>query len=202
MYKYIKRFLDFLAAAMILLVIWPVLLIIAILIKVLDGEEVLFKQKRPGKYGRIFTIYKFKTMKKNTTETKTDMQRITKIGGFLRKVSLDELPQLFNILRGEMSFIGPRPLLVRYLQYYSPEQMRRHNVLPGISGYAQVNGRNLATWEERFKMDIYYVEHMSFFLDVKIFMKTLTSVFSGSGVNKSDEETMTYFDDERRRLSK
>lgn len=173
------------------------MVIAAIAIKIEDPKgPILFKQQRPGKDAKIFTVYKFRTM---TVETKrngkplSDMERITKVGNILRKTSIDELPQLFNILRGEMSFIGPRPLLVQYLEHYSPEQMRRHEVLPGISGWAQVNGRNAISWEERFKLDVWYVDHISFWLDLRICLMTIRTIFTRKGINNSDTTNMPLF---------
>ena len=161
-----------------------------------DGS-VLFRQERPGKNGKIFMLYKFRTMStrlydKNGREL-SDFERMTKIGRFLRKTSVDELPQLFNILKGDMSFIGPRPLLTEYLNLYSPEQMRRHEVLPGISGWAQVNGRNTLTWNEKFSYDVYYVDHYGFGMDMKIFFKTIENVIRQDGINSGKEKTMEKF---------
>ncbi len=182
---------------MILIVLLsPIMVLAAIAIKIESKGPVLFKQKRPGKDAKIFTIYKFRTMKVETEKDGkplSDMERITKVGAFLRKMSIDELPQLFNILRGEMSFIGPRPLLVQYLEYYSPEQMRRHEVTPGISGWAQVNGRNAISWEEKFELDVWYVDNQSFFLDLKILWLTIYNVLSRRGINNSQDDTMPVF---------
>jgi lipopolysaccharide/colanic/teichoic acid biosynthesis glycosyltransferase len=173
------------------------MLMAAIAIKLEDPNgPVLFKQKRVGKNAKIFTVYKFRTMRVETEKNGkalSDLERITKVGAILRKTSIDELPQLFNIIRGEMSFIGPRPLLVEYLKYYTPEQMRRHEVTPGISGWAQVNGRNAITWEEKFKYDVWYVDNQSFLLDLKIFFKTIYYVLKGLGINNSHLETMPRF---------
>ena len=177
------------------------MLIAAILIAVNRDGPILFKQERPGKDGKIFTVNKFRTMStklrdKNGNEL-SDFERMTKIGNILRKTSVDELPQLFNIIKGEMSFIGPRPLLKEYLELYSPEQMRRHEVLPGISGWAQVNGRNTLTWEEKFAYDVYYVDHYSFKMDLKIFIKTIENVVSQDGINSNSENTMEKFQGNR-----
>lgn len=173
------------------------MLIAAIAIKLEDPKgPVLFKQKRPGKDAKIFEVIKFRTMIVDTERDGrklSDVERITKVGSFLRKTSIDELPQLFNIIRGEMSFIGPRPLLVEYLKYYSPEQKKRHEVTPGISGWAQVNGRNAISWEEKFKYDIWYVDNQSFFLDLKIFLLTIYSVLNKKGINNSTNDTMPFF---------
>ena len=195
--KYIKRILDFIFAIILLIVLSPIMLMAAIAIKIEDPKgPVLFKQKRPGKDAKIFEVIKFRTMIVDTERNGkklSNMERITKVGSFLRKTSIDELPQLFNIIRGEMSFIGPRPLLVEYLKYYSPEQMRRHEVKPGISGWAQVNGRNAISWEEKFKYDIWYVDNQSFFLDLKIFLLTIYSVLNKKGINNSTTDTMPFF---------
>lgn len=201
MYKYIKRSLDLITALFLVIILSPVMLIAAILIAVNRDGPILFKQERPGKDGKIFTVYKFRTMStmlrdKNGNEL-SDFDRMTKIGKILRKTSVDELPQLFNIIKGEMSFIGPRPLLKEYLELYSPEQMRRHNVLPGISGWAQVNGRNTLTWDEKFAYDVYYVDHYSFKMDLKIFIKTIENVVSQDGINSDSENTMEKFEGNR-----
>lgn len=198
MYKrYVKRFLDFVFAIILLIILWPIMVIAAIAIKIEDSNgPVLFKQKRPGKDAKIFTVYKFRTMKVETEKNGkplTDMERMTKVGSILRKTSIDELPQLFNIIRGEMSFIGPRPLLVRYLELYTPEQMRRHEVLPGISGWAQVNGRNAISWEEKFKLDVWYVDNQSFLVDLKILFMTIYNILKREGINNSQGDTMPYF---------
>ena len=201
MYKYIKRSLDLITALFLVIILSPVMLIAAILIAVNRDGPILFKQERPGKDGKIFTVNKFRTMStklrdKNGNEL-SDFDRMTKIGNILRKTSVDELPQLFNIIKGEMSFIGPRPLLKEYLELYSPEQMRRHEVLPGISGWAQVNGRNTLTWEEKFAYDVYYVDHYSFKMDLKIFIKTIENVVSQDGINSNSENTMEKFQGNR-----
>lgn len=196
-YKYIKRAMDFLVAVILLTVLSPLMLLAATLIAVNRDGPILFKQKRPGKDGKIFTVYKFRTMStalidKNGKEL-SDFERMTRIGKILRKTSIDELPQLFNIIKGDMSFIGPRPLLTEYLGLYSPEQMRRHEVLPGISGWAQVNGRNTLTWEQKFAYDIYYVDHYSFSMDMKIFFKTIENVLRQDGINSENDNTMKKF---------
>ncbi|HHV84013.1 MAG TPA: sugar transferase [Tepidanaerobacter syntrophicus] len=195
--KYIKRLLDYILTVVLLAVLSPIMLLAAIAIKLEDPKgPVLFKQKRPGKDAKIFEVYKFRTMKVETEQDGrklSDMERLTKVGSFLRKTSIDELPQLFNIIRGEMSFIGPRPLLVEYLKYYSPEQMRRHEVTPGISGWAQVNGRNAISWDRKFEYDIWYIDNQSFFLDLKIFWLTIYNVINKKGINNSEGETMPLF---------
>lgn len=196
-YKYIKRAMDFFVAVILLTVLSPLMLLAATLIAVNRDGPILFKQKRPGKDGKIFTVYKFRTMStalidRNGKEL-SDFERMTRIGKILRKTSIDELPQLFNIIKGDMSFIGPRPLLTEYLGLYSPEQMRRHEVLPGISGWAQVNGRNTLTWEQKFAYDIYYVDHYSFLMDMKIFFKTVENVLRQDGINSGNDNTMKKF---------
>lgn len=197
MYKYLKRVMDFTAALLMLIILSPIMLISALLIAVNRDGPIIFKQKRPGKDGKIFTVYKFRTMStrlcdKNGREL-SDFERMTKVGTVLRKLSLDELPQLVNILKGEMSFIGPRPLLTEYLDLYSPEQMRRHEVLPGISGWAQVNGRNALTWDQKFEYDVYYVDHYSFGLDLKIFAKTIFNIVMQKNINSGENNTMEKF---------
>ncbi len=173
------------------------MLICALGIVVDDKGPVLFCQKRPGKNGKVFTVYKFRTMSVKTHDSNgnelSDMARMTKIGIFLRKTSLDEIPQFFNVLKGEMSFIGPRPLLCEYLELYSEYQARRHEVRPGISGWAQVNGRNALSWEKKFEYDVYYVENISFALDIRILFMTAKNVLTGNGINSSEEVTMEKF---------
>ena len=197
MYKYIKRAMDFVVAFLLLIILSPLMLAAAVCIAANRDGPVFFRQERPGKNGKIFMLYKFRTMStrlydKNGREL-SDFERMTKIGRFLRKTSVDELPQLFNILKGDMSFIGPRPLLTEYLNLYSPEQMRRHEVLPGISGWAQVNGRNTLTWNEKFSYDVYYVDHYGFGMDMKIFFKTIENVIRQDGINSGKENTMEKF---------
>ncbi len=202
MYKYIKRALDFCAALGAIIVLSPVLLIVALLVKTKLGSPVLFKQERPGmidkKTGeeKIFTLCKFRTMtdeRDENGELLPDEIRLTKFGKFLRSTSIDELPEFINILKGDMSFIGPRPLLVRYLPLYSEEQHRRHLVRPGLSGWAQVNGRNTVSWEEKFNLDVEYVDKMSFLLDVKIFFMTIMSVLKREGISSETSATMEEF---------
>lgn len=197
MYKFFKRFFDILLSAFLLIILSPVMLAVSLAVKISDGGHVLFKQKRPGKNGKIFTVYKFRTMSEKTEDKNgnplSDMERMTKTGSFLRKTSLDELPQFMNVLKGEMSFIGPRPLLCEYLDLYTPEQMRRHDVRPGITGWAQVNGRNAISWEEKFDCDIYYVDNMSLSLDIKIIFMTIKNVLAHSGINSSESDTMEKF---------
>ena len=195
-YRYIKRFIDIVLSFILLIVLSPLIGIVALLILLQHDGPILFKQERPGKDGKIFMLHKFRTMSTVTEKdgrTLSDMERISKFGNFLRKTSIDELPQFFDILRGKMSFIGPRPLVKNYLPLYNKRQMRRHEVLPGISGWAQINGRNTISWEEKFELDVYYVDHMSFALDVKIFFLTLKNVIMRSGINSSESNTMEPF---------
>lgn len=197
MYRYVKRIADLIIALTMLIVLSPIMLIACVLIKSNNDGPVLFKQKRPGKNGKIFTVYKFRTMSVKTHDENgrelSDFDRMSKVGNFLRKTSVDELPQLVNILKGDMSFIGPRPLLVEYLDLYTPEQMRRHEVAPGISGWAQVNGRNTLTWEEKFTYDVYYVDNLSLKMDLKIFFMTIMNVLKQDGINSGAANTMEKF---------
>jgi len=191
-----KRGFDAIAAAVSLLVLAAPIVAVAALIYAAMGRPVLFTQKRPGKGGRLFTLYKFRTMSDPLDaagEPLPDAPRITPVGRFLRRYSLDELPQLWNVLRGDMSLVGPRPLLTEYLPLYSPEQARRHEVRPGITGWAQVNGRNAQTWEERLRLDVWYVDHPSFWLDLKILWMTLVKVARSEGVNQPGHATMPRF---------
>lgn len=198
--KYVKRLLD-LIFALILAV--PSALIIAVCglaIKLESKGPVFFVQQRPGYKGKLFRIYKLRTMISQTQPeggVLTNVQRITKSGRVIRKLSLDELPQLINVLKADMSFIGPRPLLPSYLPLYSEEEMRRHDVLPGISGWAQVNGRNAITWEQKFALDVYYVDHISFWLDARIFFKTIVNILRRQGINAGAGETMAMFNREK-----
>jgi len=192
----VKRLLDLIAALGLLLVIWPVLVLTALAILVTDGSPVLFRQSRPGWRSRLFTLLKFRTMRapgEGEDALATDAARLTPLGRILRASSLDELPQLLNIVAGDMSFIGPRPLLPEYLQRYTPEQARRHDVRPGMTGWAQVNGRNATSWEKRFALDVYYVDHLSFALDVRILLRTISTVFSRKGIAADAHATMPEF---------
>jgi lipopolysaccharide/colanic/teichoic acid biosynthesis glycosyltransferase len=191
-----KRIFDLIATTLGSVIISPILLVIAILVRIYHGSPVIFTQKRPGFKGTSFNIYKFRTMTDARDEGGTllpDAQRLTPLGRFLRASSLDELPELFNILRGKMSFVGPRPLLMQYLERYSPEQMRRHDVLPGLTGWAQVNGRNALTWEDKFRLDVWYVDNWSFWLDVKILALTFWKVFKREGISQPGHATMEEF---------
>lgn len=195
--KYIKRLLDILCALAAIIVFSWLYIIIAILVRVFLGSPVLFKQDRPGLNGKVFKLYKFRTMTDKRDENGKllpDAKRLTKFGKILRKTSLDELPEAFNILKGDMSIIGPRPLLVEYLPLYNDFQRRRHEVRPGLSGWAQVNGRNNTTWEERFKHDVEYVDKVSFVFDVKIIFKTVWKAFvKKDGISQQGQATMEYF---------
>ncbi len=172
------------------------MLIFAVLIRINLGSPIIFKQARPGKNGKIFTLYKFRTMtdaKDADGNLLSDSERLTGFGQFLRKTSADELPELFNILRGDMSFVGPRPLLVKYLPLYSEHQSRRHDVTPGLTGWAQVNGRNSIGWNEKFDLDVWYVQNISFALDIKIFVLTIKKVFAKEGISSDTSVTMEEF---------
>lgn len=197
MYKYIKRFLDCILALCLLIGAWPFMIIAAILIRIDLGSPIIFKQQRIGKNNEVFTIYKFRTMRDDMDKNGNDLpdsERLTKLGKLFRKMSVDELPQLFNILKGDMSFIGPRPLVPQYLPYYNEEEIRRHDVTPGISGLAQINGRNGLNWEERFKLDVEYVDNMSFKLDLKIFFKTIEKVLGAKDVGVRGTGVVMDFD--------
>ena len=197
MYLYIKRFFDFTVALITLILLLPVfLIIICIIVLVNRNLSVFFIQKRIGKSNKIFSIIKFKTMndkKDKSGNLLPDDQRLTAIGKYIRKVSIDELPQLINVLKGDMSFIGPRPLLVEYLNLYNEFQNRRHELRPGISGWAQVNGRNAISWEKKFEFDVWYVENISFLLDLKIIFLTIIKVFKSEGISSTNSQTIEKF---------
>ena len=185
----IKLISDRLIAALLLLLFSPILLIVAIVLRVRMGSPIVFTQPRPGKNSKIFTVYKFRTMTDDCDAAGnllSDEERLIPLGQFLRKASLDELPQLWNVLIGDMSFVGPRPLLVRYLERYSPDQARRHDVQPGITGWAQINGRNALTWDEKFKLDLWYVDNWSLWLDLKILLLTVKKVFKQEGISQNE----------------
>jgi len=188
--------LDFIFALAAFLVSLPAFLVITILFALINRDNPFFLQPRPGKNGRLFTVIKFKTMN-DRRDTKgnllPDALRLTPVGKFVRKTSLDEIPQLLNVIKGDMSFIGPRPLLVEYLPLYSKEQARRHEVKPGITGWAQVKGRNAITWEQKFEYDVWYVDHLSFLLDFKILLMTVAKVFKSEGISQEGQETMERF---------
>ncbi|MCD6577809.1 MAG: sugar transferase [Anaerolineaceae bacterium] len=192
----IKRIFDILFALLAVIILSPVFIFVLILLVISDGFPVFFTQTRPGKNGKPFKLYKFRTMKEarnQKSELLTDGKRITKLGGFLRRTSVDELPELFNVLMGKMSIVGPRPLLMQYLERYSDEQARRHEVLPGITGWAQINGRNAISWEEKFNLDVWYVDNWSFCLDIKIIFQTIWKVIKGEGISQPGRATMEEF---------
>ncbi len=195
--KYIKRLLDIIFSFFALVLLSWLYLIIAVLVRIKLGSPVIFTQKRPGKDEKIFKLYKFRTMTDERDEDGKllpDEVRLTKFGKILRKTSLDELPELFNILKGDMSIIGPRPLLIKYLPLYNDKQKRRHEVRPGLSGYAQVNGRNTISWEHKFEMDVEYVDHITFLGDVKILFSTIIKAFvKQEGISSSTSATMEEF---------
>jgi lipopolysaccharide/colanic/teichoic acid biosynthesis glycosyltransferase len=185
----IKAIGDRSMAALLLLLFSPILIVVAILVRVRMGSPIFFTQERPGKNSRVFTVYKFRTMTSDCDaqgNLLSDKERLIPLGQFFRKASLDELPQLLNVLFGDMSFVGPRPLLVRYLERYNSEQARRHDVLPGITGWAQVNGRNAVSWDEKFRLDLWYVDNWSLWLDVKILLLTVKKVFKREGISQSE----------------
>lgn len=191
-----KRLFDFVVSLLALLLLSPFLLVVAVLVIIFHGWPVLFRQQRPGYRGRLFYIYKFRTMSNARDKAGNllpDAQRLTPLGRFLRSSSIDELPEFFNILKGEMSFVGPRPLLTQYLERYSPEQARRHDIMPGLTGWAQINGRNALTWEEKFKLDVWYVDNWSFWLDIKIILLTFVKVFKREGISQPGHATAEEF---------
>jgi len=191
-----KRLFDLLASALALIVLSPVLALTALLVRIQLGGPILFRQQRPGYKGRPFHIFKFRTMIDRFAPDGSllpDSERLTRFGRVLRSTSLDELPELFNILRGEMSVVGPRPLLMEYLPLYSAEQARRHDMPPGLTGWAQVNGRNALSWQDKFRLDVWYVDHWSFWLDLKIIFLTLVKVFKREGITQEGQATAEKF---------
>lgn len=191
-----KRLLDIAASLLALVLLSPILTVTALFVRIKLGSPVLFRQQRPGLHGKPFTLLKFRTMndaRDPDGNLLPDEQRLTPFGQFLRRTSLDELPELFNVLRGEMSLVGPRPLLMQYLERYTSEQMRRHEVKPGITGWAQVNGRNALSWEEKFALDVWYVDHLSFWLDLKIILLTIWKVLRREGISQDGFATMPEF---------
>lgn len=192
----LKETLDIVLSLITLIFLLPVILVVAILVYISMGKPIIFSQLRPGKNGRIFTFYKFRTMTSQCDANGnplSDEQRLTALGKFLRQTSLDELPQLWNVLKGDMSLIGPRPLLVRYLSRYTPEQANRHQVKPGITGLAQISGRNSLSWEEKFKLDVWYVKNWSLWLDLKILFLTVWKVIKREGISQEGQATMEEF---------
>ena len=192
----IKRLFDLILSLLGLIVALPLILIITLVVCISNKGEVLYIQKRPGMNGEIFRLVKFRTMNNKqdiSGRLMTDKERLTTVGRFIRSLSLDELPQLFNVLKGDMSIVGPRPLLTEYLPLYNAHQARRHEVRPGITGWAQVNGRNTLSWEEKFEMDVWYVDHVSFALDMKILILTLLKVLKREGINSGSSATMERF---------
>ena len=194
---FLKRLIDFVIVFFVLAVIWPILLFMAVWLHFANkGAGAFFTQERPGKHGKIFKVIKFKTMtdeRDGSGNFLPDERRLTKIGKFIRSTSVDELPQLINVLKGDMALIGPRPLLPQYLSLYSREQARRHEVRPGITGWAQVNGRNAISWSKKFELDVWYVDHCSFFLDLKIILLTIKKVFVREGISSDTSVTMEPF---------
>lgn len=196
MYPFIKRCIDVLGAGLGLIMLSPFLLIVFLAIWVNIGSPILFKQSRPGFNGKPFKMYKFRTMTNERDAVGNllpDEQRLNRLGKFLRSTSLDELPELFNVLKGDMSLVGPRPLLIQYLERYTPEQARRHEVKPGITGWAQINGRNALSWEEKFALDVWYIDNQSIWLDIKILFLTVVKVFKREGISATGEATMAEF---------
>ena len=192
----VKRILDFVLSIIIMLVCLPVMLIVGLIIFLTEGRPIFFFHERPGKDGQPFKLIKFRSMR-NARDAEgnllPDGERITNFGNFIRKTSIDELPEFINVLRGEMSLVGPRPLLMQYVDRYSPQQFRRHEVLPGITGWAQVNGRNAISWNEKFMLDIWYIDHWSVWLDIKILLLTVWKVISGEGISQAGRATMDEF---------
>lgn len=202
--KYVKRFLDIILAIIAIVITLPIFLLTGILVLIFLGKPAIFRQKRPGKDEKIFTMYKFRTMtnkKDKDGNLLPDDQRLPKFGKFLRKTSLDEIPEFINILKGDMSFVGPRPLLIEYLPYYTKEEHHRHDVRPGLTGLAQVSGRNLLNWNDRFKKDIEYVYNLSFLFDLKIVFKTIYKVIKREGINDQNSATMTSLASERKKIN-
>jgi lipopolysaccharide/colanic/teichoic acid biosynthesis glycosyltransferase len=193
---YVKRLFDLISTIASLLLLSPIIAVVFLLVRFQLGRPVIFRQMRPGLNGRSFILYKFRTMT-NARDAEgnllPDAQRLTRFGRFLRSTSLDELPELWNVLKGDMSLVGPRPLLMQYLDRYSPEQARRHEVRPGITGWAQVNGRNAITWEEKFKLDVWYIDNQTLWLDIKIIFMTIWKIFKREGISQEGRATMEEF---------
>lgn len=189
----LKKTLDVAVAILLIILLAPLLLALSLLIFIIDGTPIIFSQARPGLNGKIFNVFKFRTMHVLKNDIHSNNQSVTRLGLFMRKTSLDELPQLINVIKGDLSLVGPRPLLVEYLPLYNERQKKRHNVKPGITGWAQVNGRNAISWEQKFEYDIWYVENWSFWLDLKIIYLTFLKIVKPSGINASDNVTMEKF---------
>lgn len=203
--RFIKRTMDLFACLILLTLMWPILLIIYITVRYSIGSPVIYKQKRPGLNGKPFTIFKFRTMSNAKDEDGNllpDELRLTKIGMLIRSLSLDELPEIFNVLKGELSLVGPRPLMMQYLEVYTPEQARRHEVMPGITGWAQVNGRNSLSWEQKFDLDVWYVDHQSFFLDIRILIMTVWKVLTREGISEEGYATASWFNGSNQKETK
>ena len=205
--QYIKRILELLLTIPGVLIISPMMLVLALLIRLKLGYPVLYRQQRPGLHGKPFTIFKFRSMTDETNEHGDflpDSARLTSLGKYLRKASLDELPELFNVLKWDMSLVGPRPLLMQYLDRYTPDQARRHEVKPGITGWAQVNGRNAISWEDKFKLDVWYVDHLSFRIDLKIIAMTIWNIIKHEGISQPGHATAEEFmgEDSRKNVQK
>ncbi len=195
--RYFKRLMDIVLSSIAVIILIPLLILVAILVRIKLGSPILFRQKRPGLNGRVFTIYKFRTMtseKDKNGELLPDSRRLTSFGKMLRSTSIDELPELFNIISGDMSIIGPRPLLIEYLDLYNDHQKRRHEVRPGLSGHAQVNGRNAISWEEKFNLDVEYVDNITFIGDIRIILKTILKVFLKEDISSKTSITMEPFE--------
>jgi undecaprenyl phosphate N,N'-diacetylbacillosamine 1-phosphate transferase len=195
--RYFKRLMDIVLSSIAVIILSPLLILVAILVRIKLGSPILFRQKRPGLNGRVFTIYKFRTMtseKDKNGELLPDSRRLTSFGKMLRSTSIDELPELFNIISGDMSIIGPRPLLIEYLDLYNDHQKRRHEVRPGLSGHAQVNGRNAISWEEKFNLDVEYVDNITFIGDIRIILKTILKVFLKEDISSKTSITMEPFE--------
>ena len=202
--KYIKRILDIILSLIAIIITLPIFLIVGILVLIFIGQPASFRQKRPGKNEKIFTMYKFRTMTNKKDEDGNllpDELRLTKLGKFLRKTSLDEIPEFINILKGDMSLVGPRPLLVEYLPYYAKEEHHRHDVRPGLTGLAQVSGRNLLNWNDKFQKDLEYVNNITFINDVKIIIDTIKTVFKREGITDNKSVTMTKLNNERNKVN-
>lgn len=202
--KYVKRLLDLVLSLIALIMLMPFMIIIYILVRIKLGKPAIFKQKRPGKNEKIFILYKFRTMTDKKDENGNllpDEERITKFGKFLRSTSLDELPELINIIKGDMAIVGPRPLLVEYLELYDEEQKHRHDVRPGLTGLAQISGRNAITWEEKFKKDIEYINKITFIGDLKIVLKTVEKVFKKEGISQANNATMEKFKGNKEKIN-